>query len=101
MSLQKTLKALSDPVRRDILEQLKTKSMTATQIANQFPISAPAISRHLTVLKEAELLRVTRKGKYLVYELNASILEEVLMWLSSFEFKKDKRYESEKDFKEC
>ncbi len=101
MSLQKTLKALSDPVRRDILEQLKTKSMTATQIANQFPISAPAISRHLNVLKEAQLLRVTRKGKYLVYELNASVLEEVLMWLSSFELRKDKRYESEKGFKEC
>ncbi len=101
MSLQKTLKALSDPVRRDILEQLKTKSMTATQIANQFPISAPAISRHLNILKEAQLLRVTRKGKYLVYELNASVLEEVLMWLSSFELRKDKRYESEKGFKEC
>ncbi len=101
MSLQKTLKALSDPVRRNVLELLKTKTMTATEIADRFSISAPAISRHLNVLKDAELIRVTRKGKYLMYELNASVLEEVLIWISSFEMKKEKRYECKKDFKEC
>ena len=101
MSLQKTLKALGDPIRRDILELLKNKTMTATEIANQFYISAPAISRHLNVLKDADLIRMTRQGKYLVYELNASVLEEVLIWISSFETKKEKRYEREKDLKEC
>ena len=101
MSLQKILKALGDPIRRDILELLKNKTMTATEIANQFYISAPAISRHLNVLKDADLIRMTRQGKYLVYELNASVLEEVLIWISSFETKKEKRYEPEKDLKEC
>ena len=101
MSLQKVLKALSDPIRRDILELLKNKTMTATEIANQFSISAPAISRHLNVLKDADLIRMTRQGKYLVYELNASVLEEVLIWISSFETKKEKRYEREKDLKKC
>ena len=101
MSLQKVLKALSDPIRRDILELLKNKTMTATEIVNQFYISAPAISRHLNVLKDADLIRMTRQGKYLVYELNASVLEEVLIWISSFETKKEKRYEREKDLKKC
>lgn len=101
MSLQKTLKALSDPLRRDILELLKSKTMTATEIADQFPISAPAISRHLNLLKEAQLIRVTRKGKYLIYELNASVLEEVLIWISSFETRKEKKYGCKKDLKEC
>lgn len=103
MSLQLTLKALSDPVRRRILELLKTKRMSATEIADQFSISAPAISRHLTLLKEAQLVRVTREGKYLWYELNASVLEEVLLWIASFELKKEKGalYEREKETSEC
>lgn len=82
MGIQKTLKALSDPVRREILEMLKSQSMTAGEIADRFPISGAAISRHLSVLKEAELIRFRREGKYICYELNATILEEVLLWLS-------------------
>ncbi len=82
MGIQKTLKALSDPVRREILEMLKSQSMTAGEIADCFPISGAAISRHLSVLKEAELIRFRREGKYICYELNATILEEVLLWLS-------------------
>lgn len=81
MSLQLTMRALSDPSRREILNLLKKDPMTATSIAEHFDMSAPAVSKHLTILKEAELVRCRREGKYLIYELNASVLEEVLLWV--------------------
>ena len=81
MSLQLTMRALSDPSRREILNLLKKDPMTATSIAEHFDMSAPAVSKHLNTLKEAELVRCRREGKYLIYELNASVLEEVLLWL--------------------
>jgi DNA-binding transcriptional ArsR family regulator len=81
MSLQLTMRALSDTTRREILNLLKKDAMTATSIAEHFDMSAPAISKHLNILKEAELVRCRRDGKYLIYELNASVLEEVLLWL--------------------
>ena len=81
MSLQLTMRALSDPSRREILNLLKKDPMTATSIAEHFDMSAPAVSKHLTILKEAELVRCRREGKYQIYELNASVLEEVLLWL--------------------
>lgn len=82
MSLQSTLKALSDPTRREILNLLKTGPRAAGDIANQFSISAAAVSRHLSVLKDADLIRDTRDGKYIIYELNASVLEEIMLWLT-------------------
>lgn len=82
MGIQATLKALADPVRREILELLKVRSMTAGEISERFPITGAAISRHLSILREADLVRCRRKGKYLCYELNATILEEVLLWIS-------------------
>lgn len=82
MGLQNTIKALSDPVRRGILEMLKTGRLPAGEIAEKFPISAAAISKHLSVLKEADLIRDTREGKYIFYELNTSVLEEVMLWLT-------------------
>lgn len=82
MALQQTLKALSDPSRREILERLKRGRASAGEIAALFPITAAAISRHLSVLKEADLIRDTREGKYIFYELNTSVLEDVLLWLS-------------------
>ena len=81
MSLQLTMRALSDPSRREILNLLKKDPMTATSIAEHFDMSAPAISKHLNILKEAELVRCRREGKYLIYELNASVLEEVFLWI--------------------
>ena len=82
MALQHTLQALSDPIRREILNLLKDGSRSAGDIADHFPVSAPSISRHLSVLKEAELIRNTRDGKYIYYELNTSVLEDVLLWIS-------------------
>ena len=81
MSLQLTMRALSDPSRREILNLLKKDPMTATSIAEHFDMSAPAVSKHLNILKDAELVRCRREGKYQIYELNASVLEEVLLWL--------------------
>ena len=81
MGLHDTLKALSDPVRRVILNLLKGKRYSAGEITEHFPITAAAISRHLSVLKDADLIRDTREGKYIYYELNASVLEEILLWI--------------------
>ena len=81
MSLQNTMKALSDPTRREILKLLKKGKLTAGEIQSQFSISFPAVSRHLSVLREADLVRDTREGKNVYYELNASILEEILAWI--------------------
>ncbi len=82
MALQETLRALSDPVRREILNQLKTGRKSAGEISAHFDITAAAVSRHLSVLKEADLIRDTREGKYIFYELNASVLEEILLWIT-------------------
>ena len=82
MGLQATIKALSDPIRREILQLLKGGRLAAGELASQFPISAAAVSKHLSVLKEADLIRDTREGKFIYYELNASVLEEVMLWLS-------------------
>ena len=82
MGMQQTLKALSDPVRREILNLLKGGRMSAGEITEHFPITAAAVSRHLSVLKEADLIRDTREGKFIFYDLNASVLEEVLLWIT-------------------
>ena len=81
MGIQNTMKALSDPIRREILELLKSGRLSAGEIGEKFPISGAAISKHLAVLKEADLIRDAREGKYIFYELNASVLEEVMLWL--------------------
>ena len=81
MGLQITLRALADPTRRKILELLKNGRLAAGEIAERFDMTAAAVSRHLAVLKEADLIRDTREGKYIYYELNASVLEEVMLWL--------------------
>jgi len=82
MGLQQTLKALSDPVRREILDLLKAGRLSAGQISDHFDITAAAISRHLSVLKDADLIRDDRQGKFIYYELNASVLEEILLWIT-------------------
>jgi DNA-binding transcriptional ArsR family regulator len=75
------MKALSDPTRRQILDLLKISRMSAGEIGEQFSMSLPAISKHLSVLKNADLIRDSREGKYIYYELNASVLDEVLLWI--------------------
>ena len=83
MGMQNTLKALADPTRREILSLLKTGPLTAGEIAEHFPVSGAAVSRHLSVLKEADLVRDQREGKFIYYALNASVLEEILLWLTA------------------
>jgi DNA-binding transcriptional ArsR family regulator len=76
------MKALADPTRREILHLLKSGRLAAGEITDRFPVSAAAISRHLSVLKEADLIRDTREGKYIYYDLNTSVLEELTLWLA-------------------
>lgn len=82
MSLQGTLRALADPTRREILRLLRRGRMSAGEIGEKFPVTAAAISRHLSVLREADLIIDQREGKYIYYELNASVLEEIMLFLS-------------------
>ncbi len=88
MGLQQTLKALADPTRREILNLLKDGKRSAGEISEQFDISAAAVSRHLSVLKDADLVTDTRDGKFIFYELNASVLEETLLWISDLKGEK-------------
>lgn len=82
MGLQLTLRAISDPIRRDILHLLKQGRLAAGDIVAHFKVTGASISRHLSVLKEADLIRDFREGKFIYYELNASVLEEILLWLA-------------------
>ncbi len=89
MGLQHTLKALSDPIRREILNLLKKGRMSAGEICDRFPVTGASISRHLSVLKEADLVRDHREGQFIYYELNASVLEEILLWVTALKGEKD------------
>lgn len=81
MGLQHTLKALADPIRREILNLLKQGRLSAGEISSHFSVTDASISRHLSVLKEADLIRDTREGKFIFYELNTSVLEEIMLWV--------------------
>ena len=83
MAIQKTIKALSDPIRREILELLKDGRMSAGEIADHFTVTDASISRHLSVLKDADLIRDTREGKFIFYDINTSVLEDVMMWITA------------------
>ncbi len=76
------MKALSDPIRREILNLLKEGRMSAGDIVERFDVTGAAISRHLSVLKDADLIRDRREGKFIYYELNASVLEEIMLWIA-------------------
>ena len=82
MGLQQTIKALSDPIRREILQLLKAGRLPAGEITDHFSVSGAAVSKHLSVLRDADLIRDNREGKFIYYELNTSVLEEVMLWLS-------------------
>jgi len=89
MSLQNTLRALADPIRREILNLLKSGRMSAGDITDHFDVTGASISRHLSVLKEADLIRDTREGKYIFYDLNASVLEEIMLWITDLKGESD------------
>ena len=89
MGLQQTLKALADPIRREILNMLKHGRLSAGEICEKFSVTGASVSRHLSVLKEADLVRDTREGQFIFYELNASVLEETLLWISDLKGEKN------------
>ena len=89
MSLQNTLRALSDPIRREILNLLKGGRLSAGQIVDHFDVTGASISRHLSILKDADLIRDTREGKFIYYDLNASVLEEILLWVKDLKGEND------------
>lgn len=92
MGISETLKAISDPVRRSILEMLKNGKMTAGDIASKFNLTGATVSYHLSILKSSGLIAETKYKKYIFYELNISVFEEVLLWIKELGGK-----ESEKD----
>ena len=82
MSFAETFKALSDPVRRDILQLLKSGRMSAGDIASKFDMTAATVSYHLKLLKKADLIWETKEKNFIFYELNTSVLEEIMLWIS-------------------
>lgn len=82
MALQETMRAIADPIRREILTLLKKGRMSAGEIVDHFPVTGASISRHLSVLKDADLIRDTREGKFIYYDLNTSVLEDIMLWVT-------------------
>ena len=82
MSFANTFKALSHPVRREILDLLKMGKMSAGEIADQFELTGATISHHLSVLKQADLVVESREKNFIYYELNTSVLEDMMVWLA-------------------
>ncbi len=83
MAFESTFKALSDPVRREILSMLKDGRMTAGSIGSHFDMTAATMSYHLSILKKAELVYEEKEKNFVYYSLNTSIVEEVMLWLSN------------------
>ena len=81
-------KALNDPTRRQILEMLQEKDLTAGEIADKFSISFPSISHHLDLLKQAKLVTSEKDGQYVYYSLNTTVVDEIMKWLLQFKIKK-------------
>lgn len=82
MGIQETWKAMSDPTRREILRLLRDKPLTAGEIGEHFLATGATISHHLAILKQAGLISDTKQGKYIFYELNLSVLEEMMSWMT-------------------
>ena len=93
MSFAETFKALSDPVRREILQLLKGKRMSAGDIASHFDMTGATVSYHLKLLKKADLIWETKEKNFIFYELNTSVLEEIMLWIS--DLKGDKNDDKE------
>ena len=92
MKFQETFKALSDPARREILVMLRSGRLSAGDIAAKFDVSAATISYHLKTLKKAELVTEHREKNFIYYELNTSVVEEIMLWLSEL---REKDYDAE------
>ena len=86
--MNNVFKALNDPTRREILELLREKDMTAGEIVNMFNISGPSISHHLDLLKQAKLVDAEKDGQYIYYSLNTTVVDEILKWVMQFKTKK-------------
>jgi ArsR family transcriptional regulator, arsenate/arsenite/antimonite-responsive transcriptional repressor len=84
-------KALNDPTRREILEMLRKRDMTAGEIADSFNISKPSISHHLDLLKQAEMVVSVKKGQFIYYSLNTTVLDEIMKWFMQFTDNKPKK----------
>ncbi len=76
--MNKIFKALNDPTRREILKILRSGDKTAGQIAEYFDMTKPSISHHLEILKNADLVSATKKGQYIIYSLNTTVLDELI-----------------------
>ena len=83
MGIQNTMRAIADPIRREILSLLKKGRMSAGEITEHFDVTGASISRHLSVLKEADLIRDKREGKFIFYELNTSVLEDIMLFITN------------------
>lgn len=81
---QNTFKALSDPIRREILDMLKVKSMSAGEISDCFAMTQATVSYHLSILKKADLIRENKVKNFIYYELNASVFQEILLYIKQF-----------------
>lgn len=86
--MNSVFKALNDPTRRQILELLQERDMTAGEIAEQFQMSWPSISHHLDLLRQAKLVTSEKQGQYIYYSLNTTVVDEILKWLMQFKLKK-------------
>ena len=91
MGMSETLKAISDPVRRDILNMLKEERKSAGEIAEKFNLTGATVSYHLSQLKKADLITETKYKNFIYYELNVSVFEEVLTWIYSLGGKNDEK----------
>lgn len=83
MGFQESFKALSDPTRRQIVQLLKKEKLQAGEISEHFNMTGATISHHLSILKDAGLVTSEKKGKYIYYELNLSVIEEIMTWFSN------------------
>ena len=92
MAFGSTFKALSDPVRREILDYLKQGRMPAGDIAAKFDLTAATVSYHLSVLKKADLIFETKEKNFIYYDINVSVFEEIMLWLSQFGGENHEKY---------
>ena len=96
MGLAETFKALSDPVRREILMMLRDGKKTAGEIAAHFQMTGATVSYHLSQLKKAELILEERQKNFIYYRLNTSVFEEMMLWIAQFSDRKEEGDENEK-----
>lgn len=97
MGFPETFKALSDPVRREILTMLRKGRLSAGDIASRFDMTGATVSYHLKQLKQADLIYETREKNFIYYSLNTSVFEEILLWLSQFTAEREEQHEESEE----